>query len=311
MKLVVAKVASTLILWWRASLLASPTVVPASTVPWRWTAPVRARIASNNVVLPLWNGPTSAIHRGPKFLVPLGLVPFCPIIASLAGREVGPGFPALSHYRLRWDRDWQGWNFVGRQKSLLDETRIEHVARGDIFVDQALCLVPGNLTLDVCGIEPRLRLDEIGARLDRSRAAVAAIRINIACDRRCRLMRFGVGRSLGVAILAQQRVRVGGGATAIRTHKFFDNGAPGRDHLCGNEQSAQLLLIQFGIPADELRLICYQKLARISRRHDRRIDRACPDRTRNGIERLHRPDGNAAEVDVLDAGNLFKLIVRG
>src|SRR6185295_14603795 len=97
----------TLILWWRASLLASPTVVPASTVPWRWIAPVRARIASKSVVLPLWKGPTSAMHRGPKLLVPLGPLSFCPISASLAGREVGPGFPALSHYRLRTRGGWQ------------------------------------------------------------------------------------------------------------------------------------------------------------------------------------------------------------
>src|SRR3972149_5516927 len=87
MKVVVAKVASTLILWLRASLLASPTVVPASTVPWRWIAPVRARIASSSVVLPLWNGPTSAMHRGPEFLIELGPEPFCPIAPSLAGRE--------------------------------------------------------------------------------------------------------------------------------------------------------------------------------------------------------------------------------
>ncbi len=53
MKFVVATESSTLILWWRASLLASPTVVPASTVPCRWIAPVRARIASSSVVLPL------------------------------------------------------------------------------------------------------------------------------------------------------------------------------------------------------------------------------------------------------------------
>ena len=56
---------STLMRWSRASLLASPTVLPASTVPWRWIVPVRARIASSSVVLPLWNGPTSAMHRGP------------------------------------------------------------------------------------------------------------------------------------------------------------------------------------------------------------------------------------------------------
>src|SRR6266540_779224 len=79
MKLVVATESSTLMRWWRASLLPSPTVVPVSTVPWRWIAPVRARIASSSVVLPLWNGPTSAMHRGPE-----ARVPFCAISASLA-----------------------------------------------------------------------------------------------------------------------------------------------------------------------------------------------------------------------------------
>src|ERR1700727_499298 len=39
-------------------------------VPWRWIAPVRARIASKSVVLPLWNGPTSATQRGPVARVP-------------------------------------------------------------------------------------------------------------------------------------------------------------------------------------------------------------------------------------------------
>src|SRR5579864_6662329 len=34
-------------------------------VPCRWMTPVRARIASRSVVLPLWNGPTSATQRGP------------------------------------------------------------------------------------------------------------------------------------------------------------------------------------------------------------------------------------------------------
>ena len=82
MKLVVATDSSTLILWWRASLLASPTVVPASTVPWRWIAPVRARMASSSVVLPLWNGPTSAMHRGPR-----GPPPLSPISASSIDRD--------------------------------------------------------------------------------------------------------------------------------------------------------------------------------------------------------------------------------
>src|SRR5712671_4085312 len=77
MKLVVAAVRPTPILWWRASGLESPTEVPASTLPARGIAPVRAIIASRSVVLPLWNGPTSAMHRGPR-----GLLTSCPIAAS-------------------------------------------------------------------------------------------------------------------------------------------------------------------------------------------------------------------------------------
>src|SRR5215813_6323056 len=146
MKFVVATETSTLILWWRDSLPASPTVVPASVVPWRWIAPVRARIASRSVVLPLWNGPTSAMHRGPWFLVPLG--PFCPIVASLAGREVGPGFPALSHYRLRPRGDWQGRR-LRKQENLFDETRVYDFARIHALVDQAQSLIPRDLAPNI------------------------------------------------------------------------------------------------------------------------------------------------------------------
>src|ERR1700682_2337113 len=77
MKVVVAALSPTPILWLRASALASPTEVPASTLPARGTAPVRANIASRRVVLPLWKGPTSAMHRGPR-----GLLTSCPIAAS-------------------------------------------------------------------------------------------------------------------------------------------------------------------------------------------------------------------------------------
>src|SRR5580700_2775690 len=80
MKLVVATESSTLMRWCRASLLASPTVLPASMVPWRWIAPVRAKIASSSVVLPLWNGPTSATQRGPVALAPLP--PFVAMVTS-------------------------------------------------------------------------------------------------------------------------------------------------------------------------------------------------------------------------------------
>src|SRR5882672_11628666 len=85
MKLVVAAVRPTPILWWRASALASPTEVPASTLPARGTAPVRANIASRRVVLPLWKGPTSAMHRGPDSLGYGGFLTSCPIAASSVG----------------------------------------------------------------------------------------------------------------------------------------------------------------------------------------------------------------------------------
>src|SRR3984957_1089695 len=80
MKLVVAAVRPTPILWRRASGLESPTEVPASTLPARGIAPVRANIASRSVVLPLWKGPTSAMHRGPR-----GLLTSCPIAVSSSG----------------------------------------------------------------------------------------------------------------------------------------------------------------------------------------------------------------------------------
>src|ERR1700731_759410 len=80
MNWVVAAVRPTPILWWRASGLASPTEVPASTLPARGMAPVRANIASRRVVLPLWKGPTSAMHRGPR-----GLLTSCPIAVSSSG----------------------------------------------------------------------------------------------------------------------------------------------------------------------------------------------------------------------------------
>src|SRR3984957_13368231 len=80
MNRVVTAVRPTPILWRRASGLASPADVPASTLPARGIAPVRAIIASRSVVLPLWKGPTSAMHRGPRGLLTSG-----PIAASSSG----------------------------------------------------------------------------------------------------------------------------------------------------------------------------------------------------------------------------------
>ena len=78
------------------------------------------------------------MHRGPELLVPLGPEPFCPINASLAGREVGPGFPALSRYRLRTQGNWQGQRFAGAENLLLDEARIDDSTGIDGLVDQPL-----------------------------------------------------------------------------------------------------------------------------------------------------------------------------
>src|SRR4051812_35332265 len=90
MKVVVAAERPTPILWWRASGLESPTEVPASTLPAFLMAPVRASMASRSVVLPLWKGPTSAMHRGPR-----GLLTSCPIAASLVGARPLIGSAAL------------------------------------------------------------------------------------------------------------------------------------------------------------------------------------------------------------------------
>src|SRR5882757_8521554 len=80
MKLVVAAVRPVPILWRRASGVESPTEVPVSTLPALRMAPVRASMASRSVVLPLWKGPTNAMHRGPR-----GLLTSCPIAASSFG----------------------------------------------------------------------------------------------------------------------------------------------------------------------------------------------------------------------------------
>src|SRR3569623_193145 len=52
----------------RASALPSPTLVPASTDPWRSIAPAAKRRASARLVLPAPPGPTSALARVPSDL---------------------------------------------------------------------------------------------------------------------------------------------------------------------------------------------------------------------------------------------------
>src|SRR5436853_197011 len=133
MKAVVATDISTLMAWWRASLLASPTVLPASTVPWRWIAPVRARIASSSVVLPLWNGPTSAMHRGP-----VARVPFCAISASLS---------ALRRGLLSSDRagqlSFQAGGGIGKRRQCGENAPDHHLPTGGADIEPEFADRPG------------------------------------------------------------------------------------------------------------------------------------------------------------------------
>ena len=64
---------------------ASPTrVAVRRRGPGAATAPVRSRMASRRVVLPLWNGPTMAMHRGPASDLPFCAIdPFLPVAAAL------------------------------------------------------------------------------------------------------------------------------------------------------------------------------------------------------------------------------------
>src|SRR6266404_4273197 len=123
MELVVAAVRPTPILWWRASGLASPTEVPASTLPARGIAPVRANIASRSVVLPLWNGPTSAMHRGPR-----GLLTSCPIAASSSGARplIGSAGWMLSRHQGFGKPEKRRWCTVSEPQSVSEQQSAEY-----------------------------------------------------------------------------------------------------------------------------------------------------------------------------------------
>src|ERR1700692_4440282 len=124
MKFVVAAVRPTPILWRRASGLESHMEVPASTLPARGTAPVRAKIASISVVLPLLKGPTSAMHRGPR-----GLLTSCPIAVSSVGARPVIGSAAGCSARPGYLASRKNVAAVHRDRSLLTSPRS---ARGEI-----------------------------------------------------------------------------------------------------------------------------------------------------------------------------------
>ena len=81
----VAKFGSTLIAWARASALESPTMLPVLARPARSIVPVRSRMASRREVLPLWKGPTMAMHRGPASGLPFAMI--IPPLAPAPSRE--------------------------------------------------------------------------------------------------------------------------------------------------------------------------------------------------------------------------------
>ena len=73
-----------------------------------------------------------------------------------------------------------------------------------------MCLVPGDLAVDVSDIELRLRIDC-------NRGAGSTIRINIPGNGCRRFVRLGVCGTLGIPVLAQQRLRVVGDPASVRT----------------------------------------------------------------------------------------------
>src|SRR6185295_10106235 len=86
---------------------------------------------------------------------------------------------------------------------LLDETGIDYGACIHSLVDQALQLVPGDLTRDIGDIESRLRVDVISAEFDQSRRICSTAGIDITCDCCRRFLRFDVGNAFRAAIFTQ------------------------------------------------------------------------------------------------------------
>src|SRR5271170_5570851 len=80
---------STLIAWARASGLESPMLVRSRTEPCRAAPPPRASRPSSRLVLPLWNGPTIAINRGPDTR--------CSAVAPVAVIVLSLGYVGLWH----------------------------------------------------------------------------------------------------------------------------------------------------------------------------------------------------------------------
>src|SRR5689334_20871446 len=143
-------------------------------------APVRANIASRRVVLPLWKGPTSAMHRGPR-----GLLTSCPIRRLLwcgARPVIGSANANALPRRLLWQAgkislrrtkprcrrrrplpiDW-------REVHLHDEGRKASTAGAQLQTLQARGDVESDLALHA----ERLQRDRVGRAADQHVAAEA------------------------------------------------------------------------------------------------------------------------------------------
>src|SRR5687768_16770214 len=121
-------------------------------------APVRANMASRSVVLPLWKGPTSAMHRGPW-----GLLTSCPIAASLFGARPVIG---SADWMLRPSRDFGKQENVAALHRERDRSASEELTpRPEFQAFQSDSNADANLALHAQG----LQRDRIGGAADRWR----------------------------------------------------------------------------------------------------------------------------------------------
>src|SRR6185312_4768894 len=96
----------------------SETVLPEAIGFWRGMAPVRARMASRRVVLPLEKGPTMAMHFGPERLPPARYSMTDLRAGVFPGSGGRPVRPSRDFYSLSWRTSSHG--FSGRARKIGD-----------------------------------------------------------------------------------------------------------------------------------------------------------------------------------------------
>src|SRR5215207_85031 len=127
----VAKFGSTLIAWARASALESPTMLPVLARPARSIVPVRSRMASRREVLPLWKGPTMAMHRGPASGLPFAMIipPLAPRLSRALDQECSASPAAMASPRRPRRKCKTAGRWPGRVKDLVRASAAAAAAR--------------------------------------------------------------------------------------------------------------------------------------------------------------------------------------